>query len=83
VDLLITECTFMERDADKAEAHGHLTARQAGQIAHEAEAGTLLLTHFSQRYGPDADFAAEARALHPDVFQLKDRDTYELKRQKP
>lgn len=83
VDLLITECTFMERDADKAEAHGHLTARQAGQIAHEAEAGTLLLTHFSQRYGPDVDFAAEARALHPDVFQLKDRDTYELKRQKP
>lgn len=80
VDLLVTECTFMERDADKAKAHGHLTARQAGQIAHEAKAGTLLLTHFSQRYGPEADFASEARALHADVIQLRDRDTYELKR---
>lgn len=78
VDLLVTESTFLDRDADKATAHGHLTARQAGEIARQAKAHTLLLTHFSQRYGPHADFAAEARTAHPQVIQLNDGDTFEL-----
>ena len=50
VDVLVTESTFLEEDADKAEAHGHLSALQAGQVARKANVGTLLLTHFLHRY---------------------------------
>lgn len=77
-DLLVTESTFLEKDADKAAAHGHLTALQAGKLAHEANATTLLLTHFSQRYGPNGDFASEARAAHPNVIQMEDGCQFEL-----
>jgi ribonuclease Z len=59
-DLLVIESTFLSADADLAAAYGHLTARQAGQVAAESGVGTLLLTHFSRRY-PDADrFRADA-----------------------
>ncbi len=77
-DVLVTESTFLEKDADKAEAHGHLTALQAGKLASEANATTLLLTHFSQRYGPNQDFASEAKAVHPNVIQMEDGNQFEL-----
>ncbi len=82
VDMLVTESTFLQEDEDKAAAYNHLTASQAAQLARKAKAGMLLLTHFSQRYGPDADFAAEARAIHHNVLQLHDGATYELIRHK-
>ena len=78
VDVLVTESTFLDQDADKAEAYGHLTALQAGKLAVEAKATTLLLTHFSQRYGPNPDFAAEARTVHGNVIQLYDGYNFEI-----
>jgi ribonuclease Z len=78
----VTESTFLNQDADKAQAHGHLTALQAGEIANKAKAGMLLLTHFSQRYGPNADFASEALVAHLNVMQMNDNDTYVLQRTK-
>ena len=61
VDLLVIEATFLEADAKLAEEYGHLTAAQAARAAAEAGVGTLVLTHFSQRY-PDLDaHLAEAR----------------------
>jgi ribonuclease Z len=64
VDLLVCEATFANADADLADSYGHLTAGQAGWIAAEAGARTLVLTHFSQRYGAEelAKFADEAAA---------------------
>lgn len=50
VDLLVIESTFQDEDADAAAERGHLTARQAGQIAAECGVGLLVLTHFSERY---------------------------------
>lgn len=79
-DLLVTESTFLREDEDKAFAHGHLTAPQAAEIARQANAGMLLLTHFSQRYGLNADFAAEARAIHPNVIQMNDKQSWDLLR---
>jgi ribonuclease Z len=80
VDLLVTESTFLGQDEDKALAHGHLTATQAAEIARKARVGMLLLTHFSQRYGPKVDFTTEAREVFPDVKQMNDKDTYDLER---
>ncbi|HEY2239300.1 MAG TPA: ribonuclease Z [Streptosporangiaceae bacterium] len=49
-DLIVCEATFLDADAELAPAYGHLTARQAGQIAAESGVRTLVLSHFSQRY---------------------------------
>ena len=49
-DMLVCEATFADADARLAHDYGHLTAGQAGQIAAEAGARLLVLTHFSQRY---------------------------------
>ena len=71
-DLLVCESTFLERDADLAAAYGHLTAAQAARVAAESGARRLVLTHFSQRYQDDADFAAEAGEIFPDVVVARD-----------
>ena len=81
-DLLVTESTFLSEDEDAADKYGHLTTAQAATIATESKAGTLLLTHFSQRYGPNADFACEARKVHPNTVQMNDKDTFLLERKK-
>jgi ribonuclease Z len=61
-DLLVCESTFSDAQKNLARDYGHLTARQAGQIAAEAGARSLVLTHFSQRYdqSDDARLTAEA-----------------------
>ena len=61
-DLLVTECTFADEDADLAAAYRHLTAGQAGALAGDGAARTLVLTHFSSRYPDTAGLAAQARA---------------------
>jgi ribonuclease Z len=73
-DLVVCESTFLERDAGLAEAYGHLTAAQAARVAAEAGARRLVLTHFSQRYPDDAEFAAEAGAVFADVVVARDLD---------
>jgi hypothetical protein len=80
--LSVTESTFLGQDEDKAMAHGHLTATQAAEIARRAEVGILLLTHFSQRYGLNADFSSEAKIVFPNVIQMRDKLSYVLKRRK-
>lgn len=72
-DLLVIEATFLDSDAHLAEDHGHLTAAQAARVATEAGVGTLVLTHFSQRY-PDlgAHLAEARRHFHGEVVVAED-----------
>ncbi len=49
-DLLVIEATFLDADAELASRYGHLTARQAAQVAQRCGVRKLVLTHFSQRY---------------------------------
>ena len=51
-DMLVCEATFADADGALAREWGHLTTTQAGRIAAESGARLLVLTHFSQRYGP-------------------------------
>jgi len=60
VDLLVIESTYVDSEADLAEAYGHLTAAQAARVAADAGVRTLVLTHFSQRYEDLSVFAVEA-----------------------
>lgn len=71
-DLLVCESTFLSEHADLAERYGHLTARQAGELALAAGARRLLLTHFSQREPDTARYVADAAKVFPDVLGAED-----------
>ena len=75
VDLLVCESTYLETEVELAAKYKHLTARQAAEMATEAGARRLVLTHFSARY-PDNDvFAQEASEFHGDVVAAEDLAT--------
>lgn len=78
-DALVIESTYLESERDLAGQFGHLTARQAAELAAEAGVGTLLLTHISRRYR-EADILAEAREVFPGAFVVRDFDRFQIKR---
>lgn len=52
VDLALCEASVIEQDREYTSA-GHLTAKQAGELAREAGAGQLVITHFWPEYSLD------------------------------
>jgi len=79
-DLLVHDATFAEDRADRAEATGHSTAREAAEIANSAGAKRLALTHLSTRYAGEADrLAGEARAVFEgEAFVPDDGDELDV-----
>lgn len=68
VDELWCEASYLHDQQEKARAHLHMTARQAGRLAAELQAGQLHLFHFSRRYqGQQAPHLAEAREVFPQT----------------
>ncbi|PSL55539.1 RNAse Z [Saccharothrix carnea] len=59
-DLLVIESTYLHVDEALAVEYGHLTARQAAEVAAECGVRKLVLTHFSQRYTDPRLFHDEA-----------------------
>ena len=78
-DALVIEATYIEEEKDLAEQFGHLTARQAAQLALDAGVGTLILTHISRRYRVD-QVREEAQAVFPETFVARDFDRFQIKR---
>ena len=72
VDVLISEATFTREHAQEAHDYAHMTAEQAAQLAVQAQARQLVLTHFSQRYPSTAGHVAEAAAIFPQVVAAED-----------
>lgn len=70
--LFLCESTYLETERDLAEDHYHLTAKQAGEIAKEANAKKLILTHFSARYPSVKPFEDEARLVFPNSYSAED-----------
>jgi ribonuclease Z len=76
-DLLVHEATFGDEEAERARETAHSTARQAAELAAEAEVKLLALTHVSQRYaGPD--LRDEARAVFQRTIVPRDFDRVEI-----
>jgi ribonuclease Z len=77
-DVLVHEATFLEDERERARETAHSTARQAAELAREAEVGLLALTHLSNRYfGPEA--VREARAVFPETVVPRDFDIIEVR----
>lgn len=78
-DALICEGTYLEEEAEMAEQFAHLTARKAAQLARDANAGALYLTHISRRYR-EKDVLREAQEVFPDAVVARDLDVFQVKR---
>jgi len=81
-DLLISEATFSDEEADMAQQFGHVTARQAAELARDAGVHYLALTHVSRRYR-ERDLIGEARGVFENSFVVRDFDHYRVKRGQP
>jgi ribonuclease Z len=72
-DLLVHEATFSHEDADRAAETGHSTAREAAELARQANVRRLVLTHISPRYSREApELLAEARSVFPETAIARD-----------
>ncbi len=71
-DLLISEATFATKLEAKGEEKKHMTASQAAQIAHQADAKKLILTHFSQRYKDTSELLENAKDIFPETIAAFD-----------
>lgn len=80
VDALVIEATYLEDDRQMAHQFGHLTARQAAELAKKAGVKKLILNHVSRRYR-DRDILQEAQAIFPNVSVARDFDTFTVKRE--
>jgi ribonuclease Z len=76
-DVLVHEATFTEDERERAMQTGHSTARQAAEIAREADVRLLALTHVSTRYG-GGEIRDEARAVFERTVVPRDFDTIEV-----
>jgi len=71
-DILISEATYSSKLEEKAEKYKHMTAKQAGMIANQANAKKLILTHFSTRYKDTHELEEDARNVFDNVVAAKD-----------
>jgi len=71
-DVVISDSTFSKIEEEKAHAYFHMTTEQAAQIAQQAGAKKLILTHFSQRYKDVKDLEEEAKAVFPNTVAAHD-----------
>src|SRR4051794_14798800 len=76
-DVLVHEATFLEDERDRAGETLHSTALQAAEIARDARARLLALTHVSPRYfGPE--LLREAQEVFDAVVVPRDFDVIEV-----
>jgi ribonuclease Z len=78
-DALVIESTYLDYESDLARKFGHLTARQAAELAQQASVGHLYLTHISRRYR-ERQILEEAQSYFPNVTVARDLDRFEIRR---
>ncbi|MXN92491.1 ribonuclease Z [Flavobacterium sp. Sd200] len=78
VSVLYHESTFLESELQYCEKTMHCTAIQAATIAKKANAGRLILGHFSTRYGSIEPFKEEAKTVFENTDIADDGKVFEF-----
>lgn len=78
VDVLYHESTFLKKHEKYADPTKHSTAKQAAQIAKQANVRKLILGHYSTRYNNIEDFKIEAKEIFNNVELAKDGKSFKL-----
>jgi len=81
-DALVIEATYTSLEADVAREFGHLTARQAAELAEAAGVQHLILNHISRRYS-EREILDEARPIFPETIVARDLDHCQIRRGAP
>ena len=71
-DYLSFDCTFSFDLKDRAIETNHGTAKEAAELAKNANVKNLILTHFSARYSDESVLLDEAKQIHESVIAAKD-----------
>jgi hypothetical protein len=69
--------TFLHEEAERARQTLHSTARQAAEVARDADVRLLALTHVSSRYA-GGELRDEARAVFAATEAARDFDTIDV-----
>jgi len=78
VTALYHESTYGEDNLQRAEKYFHSTARQAAMVARDAQAGQLLLGHFSSRYEDENVLLQEAKEVFENTYLCDEQKVFEL-----
>ena len=76
-DALVIEATYLDEERDLAKEFGHLTAKQAAELARDADVASLILTHLSRRHY-ERDVLSEAQRIFPNTFVARDFDAFQI-----
>jgi len=68
VSTLYHESTYGDDNLQRAEKYYHSTARQAAQVARDAQVGKLILGHYSSRYEDEEVLLRQAQEVFPNTF---------------
>lgn len=79
-DYLVCESTYLSSETADATKNGHLTSKQAAEIAKKSDVRKLILTHFSQRYFSTEEFVKEAKEIFEETVAVRDGDQVEILR---
>jgi len=77
-DLLIHDATLDDELRERADEDGHSTPSQAAEVAKEAKAKWLVLTHISARYKDSSLLLEQAKKIFPRVDVAEDFMKIEL-----
>jgi ribonuclease Z len=78
VDLLYHEATFDKSLKKLASVTGHSTTLDAAKVALDADAGSLVIGHFSARYKNISVLVDEARTVFTNTFAAIDGKSFEI-----
>lgn len=78
VTMLYHEATFDKTKKDLATMTGHSTTIDAATVASEANAGKLIIGHFSARYRSSDSLVEEARTIFMETYPAIDGKSYDI-----
>jgi ribonuclease Z len=78
VDCLFHEATFMDDEIARSKQTEHSTARQAAEIAKQANVKKLIIGHYSARYIHQNELLEEAKKVFENTVLGEDMKEYEI-----